>query len=73
MTDKAKPKPEDRTGGRPYPLPTKYIRRPRPTRRNDGVTRRADSCTPDSNYMRHRVRRNRQAWKAISPSGQVLK
>jgi hypothetical protein len=36
----------------PYPLATRHTRRPRPKRRNDGVTRRADSCTPDSNYMR---------------------
>jgi hypothetical protein len=37
------------------------------------VTRRADSCTPYSNYTRHRLRRNRQAWKDIGASGQVLK
>jgi hypothetical protein len=45
----------------PSPLLTRHTRRSRPTRRNNGVTRRADSCTPDSNYMRHRVRRNWQA------------
>jgi hypothetical protein len=44
-----------------------------PTRRNDGVTRRADSCTRYSNYMRHRVRQNWQAWKDIGSSGYVLK
>jgi hypothetical protein len=67
-------KPKDRSGGRlPPPLPTRHTRRPRPTRRNDGVTRRAESCTPHSNYMRYRVRRNWQAWKDIGATGQVLK
>jgi hypothetical protein len=37
------------------------------------VTRRADSCTPNSNYMSHRVRRNWQAWEDIGLSGQVLR
>jgi hypothetical protein len=37
------------------------------------VTRRADSRTPDSSYMRNRVRRNWQAWKDIGASGQVLR
>jgi hypothetical protein len=37
------------------------------------VTRRADSCTPYSSYMRHRVWRNWQAWKDIGASGQVLR
>jgi hypothetical protein len=37
------------------------------------VTRSADSCTPFSNYMRHRVHRNLQAWKDIGASGQVLR
>jgi hypothetical protein len=55
----------------PSPLPTRHTRRLRPTRINDGVTRRADSCTLGSNYMRHRVRRNWQAWKDIGASGQV--
>jgi hypothetical protein len=59
--DKPKAKPQDRTGSRPLPLPTRHTRGPRPTRKNDGVTRRADSCTPDSSYMRHHVRRNLQA------------
>jgi hypothetical protein len=45
----------------PSPLSTRHTRRPRPTRRNNGMTRRADSCTQNSNYMRHRVQRNRQA------------
>jgi hypothetical protein len=44
----------------PSPLPTRHTKRPRPTRRNDGVTRRADSCTLYSNYVRHRVRRDWQ-------------
>jgi hypothetical protein len=70
--DKHKAKPKDRTEAAPSPLPTKHTRRPRPTRRNDGVTRRADSCTPYSNYIRHRVRRNWRAWNDIGVSGQVL-
>jgi hypothetical protein len=57
----------------PSPLPTRHTRRLRPARRNDGVTRRTDCCTPDSNYMRHRVRRKWQEWKDIGASGQVLK
>jgi hypothetical protein len=66
------------TGGKqreaaPSPLPARHTKKPRPTRRDDGVTRRAHSCTPYSNYMRHRVRRECQAWKDIGASGQVLK
>jgi hypothetical protein len=61
--DKNKAKPKHRTGAPPSPLLTRHTRRPRPTRKNDGVTRRAASCTPDSNYMRHRVRRNWQSMK----------
>ena len=34
--------------------------------------RRADSCTPDSDYMRHRVRRSWRAWEAIGASAQVI-
>jgi hypothetical protein len=51
MPDKNKAKPKDRAGGPSYPLATRHTRRPRPTRKNDGVTRRTDSCTPNSNYM----------------------
>jgi hypothetical protein len=74
-TSRTKIRPRLRTAreAAPSPLPTRHTRRPRPTRRNDGVTRRADSCTPDSNYMRHRVRRNWQAWKDIGVSGKVLR
>jgi hypothetical protein len=48
----------------------KRSRRQRPT--NDGVARRADSCTPYSSYMRHRVRRNLRVWRDIGASGQVF-
>jgi hypothetical protein len=41
-------------------------------RRNDGATRRADSCSPSSNYMRHRVRLRWREWKHIGASGQVV-
>jgi hypothetical protein len=40
----------------PSPLPTRHTIRQRPTRRNDGVARLADSCTAESSYMRHHVR-----------------
>jgi hypothetical protein len=45
--DKNKAKPKDRTGGRSLPSTDKAQRRPRPTRRNDVVACRVDSCTPD--------------------------
>jgi hypothetical protein len=37
------------------------------------VTRRADSCSPSSNYMRHRVRLRWREWEHIGASGQVGK
>jgi hypothetical protein len=40
--------------------------------RDDGVARRADSCSPSSLFMRHRVRRRRREWERIGASGQVL-
>ena len=36
------------------------------------MTRRADSCIPTSNCLRHRVRRSWRAWEDIGSSGQVL-
>jgi hypothetical protein len=71
--DKNKAKPKIAREAAPCPLATRHTRRLRPARKNDGVTRRADSCTPYSNYMRHRVRRKWQVWKNIGASGQVLK
>jgi hypothetical protein len=49
----------------------------RPTRLNhrsriDDAARRADSCSPTSFFMRHRVRRRRREWERIGASGQVL-
>jgi hypothetical protein len=38
----------------------------------DGEHRRADSCNPDSDYMRHRVRRNWREWEKIGASVQTL-
>jgi hypothetical protein len=73
ITDKDKAKPKGRMGGRPPCLPTRHTRRPRLTRRNDGVTRHADSCTQELEYMSHHVRRNWQAWKHVGESGKVLK
>jgi hypothetical protein len=43
-----------------------------PPQRSDGVTRRADSCSPPSNYMRHRVRLRWREWELIDASGQVV-
>jgi hypothetical protein len=40
--------------------------------RNDGVARRADSCSLSSPFMRHRVRRRWREWERIGASGQVL-
>jgi hypothetical protein len=40
--------------------------------RNDGVARRADSYSPSSSFMRHRVRRRWREWERIGTSGQVL-
>eukprot|EP00873_Tetraselmis_striata_P021227 jgi/Tetstr1/441491/TSEL_029722.t1 len=37
----------------------------------DGVARRADRCCPDSDYMRHRVRRGWRHWPDIGASAQV--
>jgi hypothetical protein len=54
-----------------HPLPsrpTKHGHRPR----NDGVARRADSYSPTSSFMRHRVRRRWREWERIGASGQVL-
>jgi hypothetical protein len=36
------------------------------------VTRRADFCSPSSNYMRHRVRLRWREWENIGASGQVV-
>jgi hypothetical protein len=36
------------------------------------VARRAESCSPFSPFMRHRVRRRRREWKRIGASGQFL-
>jgi hypothetical protein len=41
-------------------------------RRSDCVARRADSCAPSSNYMRHRVRLRWMEWEHIGASGQVM-
>jgi hypothetical protein len=48
--DKTRPSLRTAREAPPSPLPTRHTRRSRPTRRNDGVTRRADSCTPDSKF-----------------------
>jgi hypothetical protein len=40
--------------------------------RNDGVARRADSCSPSSPFIRHCVRRRWRGWERIGASGQVL-
>jgi hypothetical protein len=44
----------------------------KPPRRSDMVTRRADSCSPSSNYMRHRVRLKWREWEHIGASGRVV-
>jgi hypothetical protein len=41
-------------------------------RRSDGVARRADSCSPSSNYMRHRVRLKLRELEHIRASGKVV-
>jgi hypothetical protein len=38
----------------------------------DGANRWADSCKPDSAYMRHRMWRSWKEWENIGASGQVL-
>jgi hypothetical protein len=38
----------------------------------DGVARRADSCSPSSSYMRHRVRQKWREWEHIGASGHVV-
>jgi hypothetical protein len=79
IADNDKANPKGRMGGRPPYLPTRHTRRPRLTRKNDGVTRHADSCTQDTcrraddvEYMSHHVRRNWQACKHVGESGKVL-
>jgi hypothetical protein len=39
--------------------------------RSGGVARRADSCSPSSPFMRHRVRRRWREWERVGASGQV--
>jgi hypothetical protein len=40
--------------------------------RNEGVHRRADSCDPNSSFLRHRVRRRWRSWEDIGASGPIL-
>jgi hypothetical protein len=43
-----------------------------PHPKNDCVARRADSCSPSSPFMRHRVRRRWREWERIGARGKVL-
>jgi hypothetical protein len=36
------------------------------------VHRRADLCTPPSDYMRHRVRRSKREWEKIGASVETI-
>jgi hypothetical protein len=75
------PRPAERleTNARPQPLqhqpPAPHLPPSRVTprdrhRRNDGVARRADPCSPSSPFMRHRVRRK---WRGGSASARAAK